>query len=147
MASVRLTDRPLSVASAFRALEARGAGGVTIFVGRVRPDPGTGGRVVALVYEAHRGPALARFRALAREAERRFPTLGLVLWHRTGRLRVGEISVIVGAACAHRAPAFATARFLIEDLKVTVPIWKSERARPARRPRRPRDRRVGRSAG
>ncbi len=132
--TVRLTDRPLSVADAMRALEGRGLGGVAVFAGRVRPDPGPGGPVSALHYDAHRAPALRRLRAIERTARRRFDARRVVLWHRVGRLRVGEISVIAGAACPHRDSAFAAARYLIEELKATVPIWKTERRRgPGRR--------------
>ena len=146
-ARVRLTDRPLSVAAAWRALEADATGGVVLFAGRVRPDTGAEGRVEAILYESHREPALVVLRAIARTAERRFGATALVLWHRTGRVRVGEVSVIVGAACGHRAEAFRAARFLIDRLKVTVPIWKTERARPVHRPRRRRGPRAGRSSG
>ncbi len=142
--SVRLTGRPLSVAAAMRALEVPGAGGVTLFAGRVRPDRTAAGRVVALEYEAHRVPALARLRALERGARRRFGARSVVVWHRLGRLRVGEVSVIVGAACGHRARSFAAARYLIEELKAVVPIWKAERARPGRRPRPRPSRRAAR---
>jgi molybdopterin synthase catalytic subunit len=146
-ATVRLTPRPLSVGAAWKALEADGAGGVVVFAGRVRPDPGPTGRVTAIVYEAHAAPAIARFRALARIAERRFGARRTVLWHRVGRVPVGTVSVIVGAACAHRAAAFAAARYLIEALKASVPIWKEERGRSARRPRRRPSPRGARSAG
>jgi molybdopterin synthase catalytic subunit len=145
--SVRLTSAGLSFDSAMRALEAPGAGGVVVFVGRVRPDRSAAGPVVALEYEAHGPPALARMRELEVEARRRYGARRVVLWHRVGRLRVGEVSVLAGAACPHRAEAFAAARFLIEELKVVVPIWKTERARPARRPRPRPSRRVARSSG
>ncbi|MGD0249923.1 MAG: molybdenum cofactor biosynthesis protein MoaE [Thermoplasmata archaeon] len=145
--SVRLTTRTLSVAGAMRALEGVGVGGVVLFAGRVRPDRTADGPVIALEYEAHGPPALARLRGLEREAHRRFGARRVVLWHRVGRLRVGEVSVIVGAACPHRAEAFAAARYLIEELKAVVPIWKTERARPARRPRPRPARRAARSSG
>jgi molybdopterin synthase catalytic subunit len=145
-ASVRLTARPLSVAAAWRALQGEGAGGVVLFAGRVRPDRSAAGRVEAILYESHRAPALAVFRTLAATAERRFGATALVLWHRTGRVAVGEVSVIVGATCGHRAEAFRAARYLIDRLKVTVPIWKTERSRPAHRPRRSPARRGGRSS-
>jgi molybdopterin synthase catalytic subunit len=146
-ASIRLTTRPISGAAAQRALEGPGVGGVVIFAGRVRPDPTPAGRVVALVYDVHGPLALARLRAIAAIAERRFGARRVVLWHRSGRLKVGEISVIVGAACPHRDPAFRAARYLIEELKASVPIWKAERARPARRRRPRRARSAARSAG
>lgn len=145
--SVRLTTRPLSVAAAMRALEGPGLGGVVLFAGRVRPDRGRGGRVIALDYEAHGPLARARLAELERSVRARFGARRVVLWHRLGRVGVDEVSVIVGAACAHRARAFDAARFLIEDLKATVPIWKTDRARPGRRPRQRPARARARSAG
>jgi molybdopterin synthase catalytic subunit len=133
--SVRLTRRPLSMAAAMRVLEGPGLGGVAVFAGRVRPDRVGRGRVVALEYEAHRILALRALTALERTARRRFGAERVVLWHRLGDVPVDEISVIVGAATGHRAAAFAAARYLIERLKAEVPIWKTERARPARRRR------------
>jgi len=145
--SVRLTTRPLSPAAALRHLEAPALGGVVVFVGRVRPDRTRLGKVVALEYETHRAPALRALAQLEREAQRRFGAARTVAWHRVGRVRVGEPAVVVGAACAHRAAAFSATRFLIDELKRTVPVWKEVRARPGRRPRRPPGRTGGRSAG
>jgi molybdopterin synthase catalytic subunit len=145
--SVRLSRRPLSVASAARALEAPGLGGVALFIGRVRPDPAPSGRVVALDYEVDRVASARRLREIERLARSRYGAGRVVLWHRVGRVEVGEIAVIVGAACGHRAQAFAAARYLIEELKRSVPIWKEERARRARPPRRRPSRPGGRSAG
>jgi molybdopterin synthase catalytic subunit len=145
--SPRLSARPLSVSAAFRELNDPTLGGVVVFIGRVRADPTPEGTVSALLYEAHRGPALIALRELETETRRRFGAGRTVAWHRVGRVRVGEIAVIVGAACGHRREAFAATRFLIDRLKQTVPVWKEARARPARRPRpRPRRRRA-RSSG
>jgi len=142
--SVRLTRGRLSVAAALAELGGDELGGAVVFVGRVRPDRISRGRVGFLDYEAHRGPALAALRTLASTARRRFGAQRVVVWHRLGPVPVGEPSVIVGVATGHRAPAFAAARFLIEQLKTTVPIWKQERARPARRRRSPPGGRGGR---
>ncbi len=145
--SLRLTRRPLSLAAAARELEGPGLGGVVLFAGRVRAEGSGHSRVVALDYEAHEGPALRILRELDRSARRRFVVERTVLWHRVGRVPAGEVSVIVGASGGHRAPAFAAARYLIDRLKQTVPIWKTERARSGRpRPRRPALR-GGRSSG
>jgi len=145
--SARLSARPLRPSAAYRELEDPALGGVVLFVGRVRADPTAAGTVRALVYEAHPGPALRVMEELEAEVRRRFGAERAVVWHRVGRVPVGEIAVIVGAACGHREPAFEATRFLIEQLKRTVPVWKEARARPARRPpRRPRRRRA-RSTG
>lgn len=145
--SVRLDRRRLPVATAFRELEGPGLGGVALFAGRVRPDRLGSGRVRALEYEVDRPVALARLRAIESDVRRRYGAARTVLWHRVGVVRVGEVAVLTGAACGHRAAAFAAARLLLEEVKRTVPIWKSVPGRPARRPpRRPR-RRAGPAAG
>ncbi len=118
-------------------MAAPGLGGVVVFAGRVRPDATRAGRVVALDYEAHAPLAFAGFERLERTAHRRVPGARVVLWHRLGPLPVGTASVIVAVATPHRATAFRLARWLIDRLKAEVPIWKTERARPARRRRRP----------
>ena len=145
--SVRLSARPLSLRDALRELEGPALGGVVVFVGRVRPDRTPQGKVVALEYEAHRAPALRALKRLEVETQRRFGATRTVAWHRVGRVRVGAPAVIVGAACAHRARAFAATRFLIDELKRSVPVWKEIRARPVRRPRRRPLPSRGRSAG
>jgi len=133
--SVRLTRRRLSATAAMSALEGPGLGGVVLFAGRVRPDATARGRVTALDYEAHASLARKVLADLERTARARFGAERVVLWHRVGVVPVDETSVLVGAATGHRARAFEAARFLIEKLKVEAPIWKSERERPARRPR------------
>lgn len=135
--TVRLDRRRLSYAAALRALEGPGLGGIVVFVGRVRPDRTSRGQVVALDYEAHVPLARSALSDLEQRARKRFGVQRVVLWHRTGRVPVDEASVVVGVAAGHRAEAFAAARFLIERLKAEAPIWKAERARSARRPRRP----------
>jgi len=135
---VRLSRARLSIASAEAWLANRPGGAVVVFAGRVRADRRGRTTVLALDYEVDRVPALAQLRAIERDASRRFGATGVVLWHRLGRVPTGEVAVVVGATCAHRAEAFGAARYLIDQLKLRVPIWKEERGRPARRPRRPR---------
>ncbi|MCI4362861.1 MAG: molybdenum cofactor biosynthesis protein MoaE, partial [Thermoplasmata archaeon] len=103
--SVRVSAAPLSIGDAYREVAGRGAGGIAIFVGVVRPDRTSGGPTVALEYEADRGLAEASLERLERRARDRFGARKVVLWHRVGRLRVGEASVIVAASAAHRAAA------------------------------------------
>ena len=142
--SVRIQRAPLSIAAAYRFLAGPGLGGVVVFAGRVRPDVTRQGRVTALDYEAHRSMARTALYRLEVDALRRIRGARVVLWHRVGRLAVGVPSVIVGAATPHRADAFRLARSLIDRLKTEVPIWKSERVRPAHRPRTRHGRSVGR---
>jgi molybdopterin synthase catalytic subunit len=144
--SVALSARPIDPAQAHRALADPGAGGIVVFVGRVRPDRTAKGVVRALRYEADRPMALRIFAEIEAAAERRAGVRRVVVWHRVGTLVVGEVAVVVGAAAVHRDEAFRAARFLIERVKRDAPIWKTDRARPGRpRPRRPA-RRPARSA-
>lgn len=145
--SIRLTSDPISLAAAMKELKAPGLGGIVVFAGRVRPDRSRTGRVIALEYDAHPAPALRRLRELERIARRRFGAERTVLWHRVGVVPVDRISVIVGAACVHRGPAFAATRYLIDALKTTVPIWKTDRERSSRPPRRRPGRSGARSSG
>ena len=122
-----ISSRPLSVSRVYAALEDPRAGGVVVFVGRVRPDRTLRGRVSALEYEADRKLALRQLEALEREAVWRFGARKVRIEHRVGLLPVGTPSVILGVAAPHRSAAFQAARFLIERLKVDVPIWKTDR--------------------
>ncbi len=130
---VRLTRGRLDVAAVARTLEASRQGGEVVFAGRVRPDRRGRRRVVALDYEVDPAPALRQLRALEQEARRRFGVRTVVLAHRTGRVAVGEVAVVVGVSAPHRAEAFAAARYLIDTLKREVPIWKTEWTGPTAR--------------
>jgi molybdopterin synthase catalytic subunit len=100
-------------------------GAVTTFVGLVR-DHNAGRRVLWLEYEAYGPLAVKSFRQIEAEARERWPSAGLAIHHRTGRVAIGEASVVVAAASAHRADAFAASRYAIERLKQIAPIWKHE---------------------
>ncbi len=118
---------PLPVADALAWARRPDCGGVVLFSGDVRDSsPGRRG-VSSLTYEAYEEEVEARLAAIAADARQRWPDLGrLVLLHRTGTLAVGESSVVVVASAPHRAEAFEAARFCIDTLKHTVPIWKLE---------------------
>lgn len=104
-----------------------GCGALVSFVGTVRDHAERRPEVTAIDYEAYSeqvGPKLAE---VARAARRQWPELGrLALLHRVGRLEVTEASVIVVASAPHRAQAFDAARYAIDTVKATVPIWKAE---------------------
>lgn len=116
---------PLLVDVAYAALDDARAGGVTLFVGRVR-NRHAGRAVTAIHYEAYLPMAQAECARLWAEAAVRWELCRGVIQHRVGRLAVGEASVIIGVAAAHRDAAFAAARWLIDELKERVPIWKQE---------------------
>jgi molybdopterin synthase catalytic subunit len=130
----QLSRQRLDVARAYRELADVRSGGVVVFVGRVRPDRSGRSVVRALWYEADERMARPQLRSLVGEAKRLHGARKVVLWHRLGAIPVGGVSVIVGAAAGHRAEAFRAARFLIEGVKRTVPIWKTDRTATERRP-------------
>jgi molybdopterin synthase catalytic subunit len=116
---------PLDIARAWAELPWCGA--VVLFSGTVRDHAEGRPGVSTLEYEAYEEEVEVRLTAIVAEARRRAPTLGrLVLLHRVGVLDVGEASVVVVASAPHRAEAFDAARFAIDTLKETVPIWKRE---------------------
>jgi molybdopterin synthase catalytic subunit len=100
-------------------------GAVATFLGLVR-NHNVGRRVLYLDYEAYEPLALKSFERIAEEIQGRWPGVRLALHHRTGRLEVGEASVAIVTASAHRADAFAGCRYAIERIKQIVPIWKHE---------------------
>jgi molybdopterin synthase catalytic subunit len=120
-----ITDRVLDLASVVEAVSGPGDGAVTTFLGLVR-DHNQGRRVTHLVYEAYEPLALKALDRIVAEAARQWPSVKLAIHHRTGRLEIGEASVMIAAASAHRADAFAASRYAIERIKQIVPIWKHE---------------------
>ena len=103
------------------------AGGIDVFLGTTRAETSPDGRaLVALDYEAYDEMALKQLRDLARRCRERWPVVKLALLHRTGRVAIGEPSVVIAVSTPHRADAFEACRFLIDQLKVDVAIWKKE---------------------
>jgi molybdopterin synthase catalytic subunit len=123
---VRVADGPLEPMAALSFIAHPGAGGTVLFAGTVR-DHSSAGEVSALDYEAWEEQVEGRLRAIGEEMMARWPLCRVALLHRTGRLRVGEISVLVCCSAPHRAEAFEAARHGIERIKESVPIWKKER--------------------
>ena len=100
-------------------------GAAVIFDGVVRDN--TRGRcTLYLDYEAYEAMALKQMDSLAVEARSRFAVRGVSIVHRLGRLEIGETSVLIVVAAAHRGAAFEACRWIIDTLKKTVPIWKKE---------------------
>jgi MoaE-MoaD fusion protein len=100
-------------------------GAEVIFEGVVRNNT-RGRRTLYLDYEAYEAMALAQMESLAREARTHFGVRETSIVHRLGRLEIGETSVLIVVAAAHRGAAFEACRWIIDTLKKTVPIWKKE---------------------
>ena len=100
-------------------------GAVATFVGLVRGE-NLGRKVAFLEYEAYEALALKAFARIDEEARAAWPSITLGLHHRTGRLEIGEASIAIVVASAHRGEAFAACRYAIERVKQIAPIWKHE---------------------
>lgn len=122
---VRVTDAPLDLAEAVAAVANPAAGAIDVFLGVVRNE-NLGRAVDHLVYEAYPSMAEREMEAIAREAQERFGIIDWALLHRTGRLSIGETSLVVAVASGHRAEAFAACKWIVDELKRRVPIWKKE---------------------
>jgi molybdopterin synthase catalytic subunit len=121
---VHLTSIPIDLGSLIAAVQSPGRGGITCFVGTVR-DHQDGRSVVRLDYSAYEAMAEAECSHIVAEAEARW-SCAVALQHRTGTLLVGETAVAIAVASAHRDEAFASCRYVIEEVKRRVPIWKRE---------------------
>ncbi|MEW6471905.1 MAG: molybdenum cofactor biosynthesis protein MoaE [Actinomycetota bacterium] len=124
---IGLSKDELPTAEAMEWATLPSCGGVVCFAGTVRDSSEGRPGVTALTYEAYEEQAVIKLQEVADECRRRVPdTVRLVLLHRTGRLELTEASVIVVASAPHRGQAFEAARYCIDTLKETVPIWKAE---------------------
>lgn len=126
-----LTDQALPVAAAYEWCTLPTCGAVVLFSGTVR-DHSLDGEVrrdgvQALTYEAYDEQVVPAFAEIEAELRRRWPTAGrVVLLHRTGVVALGESSVVAVVSAPHRPEAFEAARFAIDALKASAPIWKHE---------------------
>jgi len=119
-----LSVEPLGLEALVREVEASGHGAVATFLGLVR-DHHAGRQVTRLEYQAYGPMAEAECGQIIAEAERRWPCR-VALRHRVGVLAIGEPAVAIAVGSGHRAEAFEACRFVIEELKRRVPIWKRE---------------------
>lgn len=121
----RVHDEELSVEAVARRVEDPGAGAIVTFVGVVR-DNARGKRVTVLDYEAYPAAAEKQLARIAGEMREAWPVLGVAIEHRTGKLGIGEASVVIAVSSAHRDAAFEASAYAIKRIKEIVPIWKKE---------------------
>jgi molybdopterin synthase catalytic subunit len=120
-----LSDAPLDLAALARDLDSDSAGACVAFEGRVR-NHNEGRRVEKLGYQAYAPLAQAEGERILAEAAARFAIERAICVHRTGTLAIGDTAVWVGVSAAHRDAAFAACRYVIDEIKRRVPIWKNE---------------------
>lgn len=126
LARFELADAVFSIEPLRARLLCEEAGAYASFEGWVRGH-NEGRRVVGLHYEAYAALAGAEGQRIVEEAAARFAIAGVHCVHRTGELAIGDLAVWVGVSAAHRDAAFAACRFVIDEVKARVPIWKRER--------------------
>ena len=122
---IALHDNPLDSESIERKVASPANGAQCVFRGVVRRDSDLD-PVESLEYEAYAEMAAVRLREICGEANRRWPGSRIAIEHRLGRVPLGEESVVIAVGTPHRAEAFECCRYLIEELKHSVPIWKKE---------------------
>ena len=120
-----LVDHPIDVAALVREVASTANGATVLFIGTVR-DVNDGRPVTGMEYSAYKSMAEREMHDIAREASERFGTLDVVVEHRLGALELGEASVAIVVAHPHRGGAYEASRYVIEQLKRRVPIWKLE---------------------
>ena len=126
--TVRISTAPIDTTAETAALpKEKNVGAVVTFSGICRGDE-AGEKIAALSLEHYPGMAEAEIEGHVREAETRWPLLGVRVVHRTGRIEPGETIVLVAVASAHRQAAFAAAEFLMDYLKTKAPFWKKVEA-------------------
>jgi molybdopterin synthase catalytic subunit len=121
----RLSDEPLSIEAAVAQVRSASVGAVATFVGTTRARS-RGREVLYLDYEAYEGMAEQVMADLAGRLQGRHDLCAVAIHHRVGRVDIGETSVVIAVSAPHRAAAFAACGEAIDELKVSVPLWKKE---------------------
>jgi molybdopterin synthase catalytic subunit len=115
----------IDVAAVRAAVDDPGMGAVLLFEGVAR-DVFEGKRVLHLEYEAYEPMAQSELQRLAAEVLQRWPSVRLAVVHRTGKVEIGEPSVVIAVGSPHRAEAYEASRYAIDTLKARLPVWKKE---------------------
>lgn len=123
---VRVSALPIDPGALVTEVTGPTSGAIALFLGTVRDhSPGKVG-ITHIEYEAYERHVVTKIDEVVDRATARWPIDRLVVEHRIGKVELTEVSVAVAVACAHRAEAFAAARYLIDELKARAPIWKKE---------------------
>ncbi|MGB7442099.1 MAG: molybdenum cofactor biosynthesis protein MoaE [Coleofasciculaceae cyanobacterium] len=124
--SLAITSEPLSLTQVYALADDPANGAVVVMSGTVR-NKTDGKPVIELEYQAYESMALQVFSSIAAELRKRWTEVNrVVIHHRIGRLKIGDISVLVAVGCPHRTEAFEACKYAIDYLKYNAPIWKKE---------------------
>jgi molybdopterin synthase catalytic subunit len=124
--SVAIVQAPIDPADVLARVGDPSDGAVLLFLGTVR-DHADGRAVEGLHYESYQAMAEEVLAAIAAEAAQRLGTDRVAVVHRVGELEVGDVSVAIAVSSAHRAEAYDASRYVIEEIKKRLPVWKNER--------------------
>jgi cyclic pyranopterin phosphate synthase len=119
---IEITENIISIDEVINSVRQPEAGAVVIFIGTVRSEPGIDG----LELESYKEMALEKLQEIRNMALNKYSILEVSLIHRTGTIAISEDIVTIAVSAAHRADAFSACRFIIDELKVSAPIWKKE---------------------
>ncbi|HVH14486.1 MAG TPA: molybdenum cofactor biosynthesis protein MoaE [Candidatus Angelobacter sp.] len=122
----RISGKPINPAKALKSVMDEEAGGTVLFIGTIRSQT-DGKKVKGLEYEVYRKMAKREIPKLEGEIRKRWPIKSIRIIHREGKLKVGEVSVVVAVSAEHRGDAFDAARYAIDRIKESFPIWKREK--------------------
>lgn len=120
-----LTDRPIDHNNVTSAVQKKFNGAVVTFLGTTR-DISNGKKVLRLEYESYSELAEKMLAQIIDEAKSKFGVSEVSLLHRIGRLEIGEISLVVAVGSEHRKTAFLASQYIVDRIKILVPIWKKE---------------------
>ena len=123
---VALTADRIDAAALEASVSGPGNGAILVFAGVAR-NANRGREVLGLEYEAYAPMALAEMSRIEAEVEARWPGMQVAMVHRTGLVGIGEASVVIAVGSPHRDEAYQASRYLIDELKARVPVWKRER--------------------
>lgn len=122
---VRLQHGAIDAVALMSEVRTDGDGAVSLFLGTAR-NVNSGRSVLYLEYEAYEGMAEREMERIAADASSRFDVTGIAIVHRLGRVEIGDASIAIAVAAAHRAAAMDACRFVIDRVKTQAPIWKKE---------------------
>jgi molybdopterin synthase catalytic subunit len=122
---IEITAKPIDVPKIIKAAESNEAGALNVFIGTVRAKT-AGKKVIRLDYEAYEPMAKKEIQKIVESASKKWVIQNWAVSHRVGVLAIGEVAVVVAISTSHRKESFEACQFIIDHLKLTVPIWKKE---------------------
>jgi molybdopterin synthase catalytic subunit len=122
---IKITDKPLSPEAVINMVKTSGSGCVVTYVGLIR-DNSHGKPVLSVEYHDDDGEAEARLSEIAEDIKRKFPVNDVAIYHRVGKLKVGDINLVVAISAAHRGEGFAASQYAVDQFKDKLPTTKRE---------------------